>query len=142
VLVFDLADVAKALAQFEHSSEALVFALDASLEATEQFEEATEVDEAFLGHCLRLHPDCFVVAFGHAGAAALRSNMVDVVLQWSVSSVAEGCYESFVRYPSATSDTDCLLPDCGHTTPRGGCTTPFVDVYNLSMAFAGLCELL
>ena len=35
VLVFDLVDVVKALAQFEHSSEALVFNLDASPEATE-----------------------------------------------------------------------------------------------------------
>jgi len=48
VFVFDLADVAKALAQFEHLSEVLVFILDASLEATEQFEQATEVKEAFL----------------------------------------------------------------------------------------------
>ena len=48
VFVFDLADVAKALAQFEHSLEVLVFILDASLEATEQFEQATKVEEAFL----------------------------------------------------------------------------------------------
>ena len=80
VLVFDLADVAKALAQFEHSSEALVFNLDASPEATKQFEQATEVDEAFLGHCLRLCLDCFVVAFSYAGAASLPLNMVDVGL--------------------------------------------------------------
>ena len=51
VLIFDLVDVAKALVQFEHSSEALVFNLDASPEATVQFEQATEVEEAFLGHC-------------------------------------------------------------------------------------------
>ena len=30
MLVFDLADAAKALAQFEHSSEMLIFILDAS----------------------------------------------------------------------------------------------------------------
>ena len=77
MLVFDLVDVTKALAQFEHLSEALVFNLDASPEATEQFEQATEVDEAFLGHCLRLRLDCFVVAFSYAGAAALPLNMVD-----------------------------------------------------------------
>ena len=41
VLVFVLADAAKALAQFEHSSEMLIFILDASQEATEQFEQAT-----------------------------------------------------------------------------------------------------
>ena len=35
VLVFVLADAAKALAQFEHSLEVVVFILDASLEATE-----------------------------------------------------------------------------------------------------------
>ena len=76
MLVFYLVDVAKALAQFVHSSGALVFNLDASPEATEQFEKATEVDEAFLRHCLRLRLDCFVVAFSHARAAALLLNMV------------------------------------------------------------------
>ena len=35
VLLFDLVDVAKALAQFEHSSEALVFNLDAFSKAIE-----------------------------------------------------------------------------------------------------------
>jgi len=29
-----------------------IFILDASQEAIEQFEQATEVKEAFLGHCL------------------------------------------------------------------------------------------
>ena len=38
VLVFDLADAVKALAQFENSSEMLIFILDASQEATEQFD--------------------------------------------------------------------------------------------------------
>ena len=80
VLIFDLAVVATALVQFEHSSGVLVFDLDASPEATEQFEQATEVDEVFLGHCLRLHLDCFAIAFGHARAAALSSNMVDAKL--------------------------------------------------------------
>ena len=41
VLMFDLDDAAKALVQFEHSSEMLIFILDASQEATEQFEQAT-----------------------------------------------------------------------------------------------------
>jgi len=36
--VFDLADAVKALAQFENSSEMLIFILDASQEATEQFD--------------------------------------------------------------------------------------------------------
>ena len=64
MLVFDLAVVAKTLVQFEHPSEVLVFNLDASLEAIEQFEQAMEVEGAFLGHCLRLRLDCFVFAFG------------------------------------------------------------------------------
>ena len=55
VLIFDLANVVKALAQFEHSSEALILILDASPEATVQFEQPTEAEEAFLGHCLRSH---------------------------------------------------------------------------------------
>ena len=93
VLVFDLADAVKALAHFEHSSEALIFILDASPEATEQFEQTMEVEEAFLGHCLRLRLDCFVFAFGYAGAAALPSNMVDAGLRQMVSSVVGGCYE-------------------------------------------------
>ena len=93
VLVFDLADVAKALVQFEHSSEVLVFIHDASPDATEQFEQAMEVKEAFLGNCLRLRLDCFVFAFGYAGATALPSNMVDAKLCQMVSSVAGGCYE-------------------------------------------------
>ena len=80
VLVFDLADAAKALAQFEHSSEILIFILDASQEATEQFEQATEVEEAFLVHCSRLLQDFLFLAFGYARAAALPSNMVDVGL--------------------------------------------------------------
>ena len=81
VLVFDLVDATKALAQFEHSSEVLILILDASLEAIEQFVQATEVEEAFLGHCLRLRLDCFVFAFNYVGAAALPSNMVDAELR-------------------------------------------------------------
>ena len=55
----------------------LVFDLDASPEATVQFEQATEVDEAFLGRCLRLRLDCVVVAFSHVGTVALPLNIVD-----------------------------------------------------------------
>ena len=92
MLVFDLADVAKALVQFKHLSEVLVFILGASPEATEQFEQATKVEEAFLVCCLRFHVDCFVVSFSHAGATVLPSNMVDVGLRQMVS-VVGGCYE-------------------------------------------------
>jgi len=91
--MFDLAHAAKAMAQFEHSSKMLIFILDASQEATEQFEQATEVEEAFLVHCFCLLLDFLVLAFGHAGAAVLPSNMVDARLRQMVSSVIGGCYE-------------------------------------------------
>ena len=100
VLIFDLAVVAKALAQFEHSSGVLVFNLDASPEATVQFEQATEVDEAFLGRCLRLLLDCFVAAFGHAGAAALPLNMVE-----------PGCSRWCLRLWGDVTSL-CTIPSC------------------------------
>jgi hypothetical protein len=93
VLVFDLADVAKALAQFEHSSKVVGFDFVASPEATGKFEQATEVEKAFLVCCLRLRMGCFVVAFGCARAATLPSNMVDVGLRQMVSLVVGGSYE-------------------------------------------------
>jgi hypothetical protein len=83
-----------------------------------------DADEAFLGRCLRLCLDCFVVAFGHAGAVALPSNMVDARLQWSVSSVAEGSYES----PCDTLPQPLILTACCQTVvmqhPWRLCTTP------------------
>jgi hypothetical protein len=94
VLMFNLADVVKALAQFEHSSEVVAFDFVGSQqEATEQFEQATEVEEAFLVRCLRLCVDCFVAAFGCAGAAVLPSNMDDAGLRQMVPLVVGGCYE-------------------------------------------------
>jgi hypothetical protein len=57
VLVFDLANVAKALAHLQSSWCVLVFDLAVSPEATEQFEQATKVGEAFLERCLHLHLD-------------------------------------------------------------------------------------
>jgi len=142
VLVFDLADVAKALAQFEHSLEVLVFILDASLEAIEQFVQATEVEEAFLGHCLRLRLDCFVFAFNYAGAAALPLNMVDAGLRQMVSSVAGGCYEpSCDTLPQPLTLTACcrtVVIKC----PMDVVLHQVEDVYNFNVAFAGLRELL
>ena len=79
----------------------LVFILDASLESTEQFEQATEVKEAFLGHCLRLCLYCFVFAFGYARAAALSSNMVGAGLRQMVSLVV-GEVMSLCAIPSHT----------------------------------------
>ena len=64
-----------------------------SQEAIEQFEQATEVGEAFLIRCIRLCVDCFTTAFGRARAAALPSNMVDVGSRQKVSSVVGRCYE-------------------------------------------------
>jgi hypothetical protein len=81
VLVFDLADVVKALAQFEYSSEVVAFNFVASPETTKQFEQATEVEKAFLVRCLRSCVDCFVATFGHARAAMLPLNMVDAGLR-------------------------------------------------------------
>ena len=142
VLVFDLADVAKALAQFEHSSEALIFILDASPEATEQFEQATKVEEAFLGNCLSLRLDCFIFAFGYAGAAALPLNMVDAGLRQMVSSVAGGCYK-----PSCdTLPQPLILYACYRTLvtrhPMQVVQHRVADAYHLSMAFIGLRKLL
>jgi DNA primase len=88
VLVFDLAVVAKALAQFEHSSEVLVFDLGASPKATVQFEQAMEAVELMLEHCLCLHLDKCLVALGHAGVATLPLNMVDAKAYQSLSLVA------------------------------------------------------
>ena len=34
-----------------------------------------------------------------------------------------GMLWAFVRYPPATSNTGCLLPNLDHLTPHGGCTT-------------------
>ena len=142
MLVFDLVDVVRALAQFEHSSEVLVLNLDASPEATEQFEQATEVDEAFLGHCLRLCLDCFPVAFDHTGAVALPSNMVDTRLQWLVSSVMEGCYESSCD----TLPQPLILTACCRIVvrkhPMEAVRHHVVDAYYLSVAFTELRELL
>ena len=65
-----------------------------SQEATEQFEQATEVGEAFLIRCIRLCVDCFTTAFSRARAAALPSNMVDAGLRQMVPLVVGGCYEA------------------------------------------------
>jgi len=103
--MFDLADAVKALSQFEHSSEMLIFILDASQEATEQFEQAMEAGEAFLVHCSRLRLDFLSLAFGLAEAATLPSNMVDARLRQMVSSIVGGMLRAFVRCPPATSNT-------------------------------------
>ena len=142
MLVFDLVDAAKTLAQFEHSSEVLVFILDASLEATKEFVQATEVEEAFLGHCLRLRLDCFVFAFGYAGATTLPSNMVDAGLFQVVSSVVGGCYKpSGDTLPQPLTLTACcrtMVIQC----PVAAAQHHVEDAYNLNVTFAGLHELL
>ena len=108
VLVFDLADAAKALAQFEHSLEMLALILATSQEATEQFGQATEVEEAFLVHCSSLLLDFLVLAFGYAGAATLPSNVIDVGSRQKVSSVVGGCYKpSCDTLPQPLTLTSC-----------------------------------
>ena len=142
VLVFDLADVAKALAQFEHSSEALSFILNASPEATKQFEQATKVEEAFLRHCLRLCLDCFVFAFGYAGAAALSLNMVDVGLHQILSSVAGGCYEpSCDTLPQPLTLTFCCRAMIIRR-PTEVVRHLMEDAYNLNEPFVGCMSCL
>ena len=140
--MFDLADVVKALAQFEHSSVVVAFDFVASLEVTEQFEQATQVEEAFLVHCLRLHMDCFVVAFGHARAAALPSNMVDAGLRQMVSLVAGGCYEPLCdALPQPLTLTTCCRTVVIQY-PAEAVRHQVEDAYDLNVAFVGLCELL
>ena len=73
VLVFNLAAVAKALAQFEHSLEAVGLMLTLRL-------------------CLRLEGYCFT--FGPSESAALPSNMVDASHYQLVFLATGGCYDS------------------------------------------------
>jgi len=58
----------------------LALILAASQEATEQYGQATKVEEAFLGRWPHLHLDFLAFAFGYVGAAMLPSNMIDVGL--------------------------------------------------------------
>jgi len=100
VLVFDLVEAAKALAQFEHSSEMLALILAASQEATEQFRRAMEVEEAFLGRWSGLRLDFLAFAFGYAGAAALPLNMVE-----------PGCSRWCLRLWGDVTSL-CTIPSC------------------------------
>ena len=87
VVVFVFVNAAKALAQFEHSSEVVAQIADASQEATGQFEQATEAEEAFLVRCFLLILVFWFPAFGLARAAALPSNVDDAGLCQMLSSV-------------------------------------------------------
>ena len=140
--VFDPSDDAKALAQFEHSSEMLALILVASQEATEQFEQAMEVEEAYLVHCSRLLLDFLVLAFGYAGAAVLPSNMVDIELCQMVSSVVGGCYNpSCDTLPQPLTLTSCCRTQVtlGHAEAL---RHRLDDAYSLNVVFAGQRELL
>ena len=87
----------------------IVFILDASLEAKEQFKQATEVEEAFIVHCSCLLLDFLILAFGYVGAAVLPSSMVDVGSRQKVSSVAGGCYKpSCDTLPQPLTLTSCF----------------------------------
>ena len=142
MLVFDPSHDAKALAQFQHSSEMLALILAASQEAIEQFGQATEVEEAFLGCWTLLHLDFLAFAFGYAGATTLPLNMVDVGLRQMVSSLAGGCYD-----PSCDTLLQPLtLTSCCRTHVTSGHAEALRhlldDAYNLNVAFAGQQELL
>jgi len=75
VLVFDLGDVAKALAQLQHLLGVLILDLVTSQEATMQFVQTTAATELMLVRCLRLLLDSGIFAFVLLGAAALPLNM-------------------------------------------------------------------
>jgi hypothetical protein len=87
VLVFDVADVAKALVQFERSS-------NASQEATAQLVQVTVVEEAFLAQIFRLTLDRPLFFYGSGWAGALPWNMGDVRIRPLAALVARGSYES------------------------------------------------
>ena len=101
-----------------------------------------EVVELMLERCLHLRQDECLVAFNHAGAAALPLNMVDAKLYRSVSLVAGGCYESSCD----THPQPLILTACWQTVivqhPLGVVQHHVLDAYNLSVAFAELRELL
>ena len=142
MLVFDLADATKALAQFDHSSKMVALILATSQEATEQFVQATEAEEAFLVHCSHLRLDFLSSAFGLAKAAALPSNMVDAGLHQMVSSIAGGCYEpSCDTLPQPLTLAGCLRVEA-IWRPAEAVQHLMDDAYNLNLAFVGLCELL
>jgi hypothetical protein len=86
VLVFDLADVAEALAQFERSS-------DTSQGATAQLVQLAILGEVFFDRCLCWLVVCTSIVFICTLVAALPLNMDDAGLHLLVPSVAEGCYE-------------------------------------------------
>ena len=89
-----------------------------------------------------MHLDFLAFAFGYAGAAALPSNMVDAGLRQMVTLVAGGCYEpSCDTIPQPLTLTVCcrtVVIQC----PVEAVRHQVEDVYNLNVAFTGLCELL
>ena len=101
-----------------------------------------EVEETFLGHCLRLRLDHFVFSFSYAGAAALPLNMVDARLHHLVSSVVGGCYESSCdTLPQPLTLTACCRIVVIQR-PMEVVRHQVKDAYNLNVAFAWLRELL
>jgi hypothetical protein len=140
--VFDLAVVAKGLVQFEHLSEVLDFDFCASPEFIVQFLQATEAVELMLEHCLCLRLDDCLVAFGHAGVAALPSNMVDAKPYQFVSLVVGGCYESLCDTLPQPLILTGFWQGAAAQHPLEVVHHPVVDTYNLFVVFNGQCELL
>ena len=142
VLVFDLGDVAKALAQLQHLLGVLILDLVTSQEATMQFVQTTAATELMLVRCLRLLLDSGIFAFVLLGAAALPLNMTVASFFLSVSSVAGGCYESSCD----TLSQPLILTACCRIVvrkhPMEAVRHHVVDAYYLSVAFTELRELL
>ena len=120
----------------------LLFDLGASLETIVQFEQAMEAVELMLERCLCLRLDEHLVAFGHARAATLPSNMEDAKLHQSVSSVAGRCYESSCDTLPQPLILAGSWQGIAAQYPLEVVHHPMVDAYNLSVVFIGRCELL
>jgi hypothetical protein len=86
VLVFNLADVMEAVAQFERSS-------DASQGATAQLVQLAVLGEVFFDRCLCWLVVCTSAVLVHTLVVALPLNMDDARLRLLVPSVVEGHYK-------------------------------------------------
>ena len=123
MLMFDLADVAKALAQFEHSSEMLALILVASQEATKAIWASNGGRRSISWTLvpLALGFSCFCLWLCWSSCAPVEHGSC-----WVVPDGVFGCrgmLRAFVRYPPATSDTDKLLSNSCYTGPCGSFMT-------------------
>ena len=121
MLVFDLAAVAKALAQFELSSKAVGLMLELSLR-------------------LCLEGCCFT--FGPSESAALPSNMVDASHYQLVFSAVGGCYESSCDTLPQLLRLAGFWRALAVQHPLEAIQHSVVDAYNLFVSFTRLRGLL